>query len=1096
MADFKVVGKLVIDDKGQLKVLGKKAKGASKELDRVGTSAQTADRRLKGAAQASSGGSKNFSKMAQGINGGLVPAYATLAASLFAIGALFRGLEEAANIKNQTKGMEIFGEATGIAMKGIVADLRAATGGMLDFRNAAQQAQIATAAGFSGEQIIQLGKGAKLASVALGRDLTDSFNRLLRGVTKAEPELLDELGIILRIDDATRNYAQANDLVASKLTISQRRTAVFEEVTRQLANNFSAFEDGADGALNSFSRLQVAFSDIIKGLTAFIGPLEYIAEFLAANTGAAAVIFAGFASSIMKSAFPAITNMTAALQGYQVTSQSALRAEKAKFMQYSVMFKKNAADANLAELKKSRTFKKFLAKRGKDEKAFELMSRTNQRRSISLMIANLQKRQAAGKVINDAELAYFIKTRNQMVGVQAGAFAKMWSITKAGAAGMGAAVTVPALLARVGLAQVGKAALGLAPIFATLGAVISGAFTILTVGFLAKFLYEMVFITKEEKEERKKINDQLELSSTKLKEIQRIGSALFKGMTEDAAEGVDNLNSKLEATFNLINGIRGEKELGNIIGDTTKFNNPGRNVFGSKPDSQISAVSQLLTRQIAGLSALSGGSDFFDELLKQDSFQGYGDKITPSIGDLGPGGLRLGDVLKKHMNDDGTITEAGTDFMIQFFNAALARADTSTVKQFSDDLQKKLDDKGTSGKGIKDVKEAMKVTRDTLKTMGDSYKPTTLDAFNFALTDLANNIRIADNEQTLLLANGKIKADELAKHFQIVNAQYGTNFENNKQAIQFIEARALAIANIINENARILKENSSIKLGTAQLGSRKDAATVFAKQKLKERQFTSDIAAINNTIVEQQEYLLSVSKEDEELASRKLVSLELQLNVLKAQEKEYKRANTIAGQLQDTFQDGLDNTFQSIIDGTAKAKDAFKQLAVVVIQEMQRILAVRMASQIIGMMSGFFGDGTTPGQNMSPVDQAPSILSRVEGFNSTSGGSPLGTGRYGGTFGKKGYASGGIADGPASGYNVLMHGREAIVPLPDGDKIPVQLTGKGQGPVNSVINVTVNNEGDVESSAEESSALGEAIQMAVTREIAEQQRPGGLLSPI
>ena len=40
-----------------------------------------------------------------------------------------------------------------------------------------------------------------------------------------------------------------------------------------------------------------SFSDIIKGLTVFIGPLEYVAEFLAANTGAAAVIFAGFASS-------------------------------------------------------------------------------------------------------------------------------------------------------------------------------------------------------------------------------------------------------------------------------------------------------------------------------------------------------------------------------------------------------------------------------------------------------------------------------------------------------------------------------------------------------------------------------------------------------------------------------------------------------------------------------------------------------------------------------------------------------------------------------------------------------------------------------
>ena len=97
---------LKVGDDGTLKLYEQKTKKAKKAVDKLGTSAHTADRRLKGAAQASSGGTKNFSKMAQGINGGLVPAYATLAASLFAIGALFRGLEEAANIKNQTKGME------------------------------------------------------------------------------------------------------------------------------------------------------------------------------------------------------------------------------------------------------------------------------------------------------------------------------------------------------------------------------------------------------------------------------------------------------------------------------------------------------------------------------------------------------------------------------------------------------------------------------------------------------------------------------------------------------------------------------------------------------------------------------------------------------------------------------------------------------------------------------------------------------------------------------------------------------------------------------------------------------------------------------
>jgi hypothetical protein len=36
---------------------------------------------------------------------------------------------------------------------------------------------------------------------------------------------------------------------------------------------------------------------------------------------------------------------------------------------------------------------------------------------------------------------------------------------------------------------------------------------------------------------------------------------------------------------------------------------------------------------------------------------------------------------------------------------------------------------------------------------------------------------------------------------------------------------------------------------------------------------------------------------------------------------------------------------------------------------------------------------------------------------------------------------GGIATGPSSGYQAMLHGTEAIVPLPDGKKIPVDMPG-------------------------------------------------------
>jgi hypothetical protein len=1093
MADFKVVGKLVIDDKGQLKVLGKKAKQASKEVDRVGTSAQTADRRLKGAAQASSGGTKNFSKMAQGINGGLVPAYATLAASLFAISALFRGLEEAANIKNQTKGMEIFGNATGIAMKGIVSDLRAATGGMLDFRNAAQQAQIATAAGFNADQIKELGRGAKLASVALGRDLTDSFNRLLRGVTKAEPELLDELGIILRIDDATRKYAQANDLVATKLTIAQRRSAVFEEVSRQLANNFGAFEDGADGALNSFSKLQVAFSDIIKGLTAFIGPLEYVAEFLASNTGAAATIFVGFAASIAKSAFPALTNITAALDTYALKSRAAADASILSFRKSAAAMKGSAADMIATEKVRQTKTQAILKKLNAQERFNNIQRLSDQKRSIALLISNEQKRAAASKKISEAELAHLITIHRAMEASHVKMTTRMLAGLKAVGSGISASIVLPATIAQGALAGVGIAATRLAPIFAALGSLINAAFFIFTTGFILKFLYELIFVTKEEKEERQKINGILEATAEKLKEINRIGNSIADRVALGAADSIEGLNNKLKATFNLLTSIGSIDAIIKITG--------GLGATKSLGGTESADVSSIIGQQIAALQT-QGTPEQVKQVLDliNRNYKNIDKMVTQNIGGRSRSVL---DENGQQMYDSYNQSARSLENVIKGLkaNEVIPEAELNKfVKEFTKDLEGTPGGKafnlanilntmffgdgtegstgiGTSGGKLVGIEKAAKQVFDNLAVVGDGYKPTSFDQLSTSLKEL----------QIEFEAGG----DAAGNFFEEVNKGLGlkdeNKFTNNPDAIEFIRNQVTAVGKIIQETADIARESASLSTEKASFGKRKDSFATLTKEKLQEKQFALDIRKITNDINNEQAFLTLAQREGEEIAQRKKVQLEQQLQILKAQYKEYVRSNTIVGQLQDSFQDGLDDMFLSIINGTASAKDALKQLAIVVIQELQRIAAARLAASIISGMTGLFAPSEAgvevPTGEYGATGRLPNELPPGLG------------GRYGGVFGKKGYNMGGIADGPQSGYNVVMHGREAIVPLPDGDKIPVQLTG-GTGPVNSTINVVVNNEGDVETSEQESTALGEAIQSAVTREIADQQRPGGLLSPI
>ena len=92
-----------------------------------------------------------------------------------------------------------FAANTGLALQSVTLRLREASNGMLGFREAAQAAAIGVAKGFSPEQLDRLAQSAARAAAALGRDFEDAFDRLVRGVSKAEPELLDELGVTLRL---------------------------------------------------------------------------------------------------------------------------------------------------------------------------------------------------------------------------------------------------------------------------------------------------------------------------------------------------------------------------------------------------------------------------------------------------------------------------------------------------------------------------------------------------------------------------------------------------------------------------------------------------------------------------------------------------------------------------------------------------------------------------------------------------------------------------------------------------------------------------------------------------------------------------------
>ena len=818
-----------VTDDGTLKQVGRRAKSASKDVDKLGKSAGDTRRNLQSMSGRTESASKSFSRLQQG-TGGLVQSYAILASTVFAVTAAFRALENAQNIQQQIKGFKELTKITGTSMLTITNQVRAAADGLLDFQTAAQQTAIATAAGFDSSQIVGLTEGAKNASVALGRDLTDSFNRLIRGVTKAEPELLDELGVILRLDIATRNYAASIGASADKLTIAQRRTAVYNEVQKQLENNFGAIAPKANNLTNNISKFTTKLGDIGIAVSGFVLPaVNALVGFLTRNLPILAGLLGIFALRLLNDVVPGISTVGKKFTDFTTNTEKQIGQLNKDLEKNQKKYDKLTKNMSSSDKRHSAAFKKSLAKRGMSEKDFYAKSAANQKRSISAHINNLKKQEKATG-----------RSMARQIAIQRAAYNKIVVDSKVAGKKIALNINSGLILAEKGflrLKLMGANALGflgaqakkLTFIFKGLGLAMNfamGAFMIFSIGTM---LYDMIPSVKRSKEAMNELGESTKAAQERSKELAvAIGS--YK---------TDKINSIKKALADV--DVQANESLQTYIAMDKALSHLS-NIF--KNNSMEGAERRIMKEVTPGLMINSGmaemqeagkifGNTFIDGL--QQAMLADTDKTQDLIDNLLPSGERHSDrimTLLERLQDPDQAANYNSIIakIYEQLQFAGMRGGQLFKMEYDKELQDYVPNMTDFGKslieGVRNIPKEMITASQSITDM------------NSALENYVEQLNLAAPKPSELAK----RTNALAKVFD----QYDAGIDAKDQSLiisKLLTKEELAEAKAKGVSLK-LEDIAIFKLQT-KLGLTKDQAKVLLDNREVLRKFNTELEAMN-----------------------------------------------------------------------------------------------------------------------------------------------------------------------------------------------------------------------------------------------------------
>ena len=211
-------------------------------FDKAANKTEKANRGLGNSKNHAQGAGREFSKLAR-VGGSVSMAYAMIAANVFALSEAWSYVARGDALTRMEKASNALAGTTGQITNDMTDMIQQVSGFSVDYETAMRTAAAATIYGFDTKTVEDFTKIARGASQVLGGDMTDFMNRLVKGTAKQERELLDELGILVRVDAAQQEYAASLGKTANELTSFEKGQAFANAVAKEGIEKYGKLGD-------------------------------------------------------------------------------------------------------------------------------------------------------------------------------------------------------------------------------------------------------------------------------------------------------------------------------------------------------------------------------------------------------------------------------------------------------------------------------------------------------------------------------------------------------------------------------------------------------------------------------------------------------------------------------------------------------------------------------------------------------------------------------------------------------------------------------------------------------------------------------------